>query len=202
MDRRAVFAIVALALIIAGYFLWPQREPVSVGVHGNKTTANTNSVTNTSGQSQMKVFSTADLPDRDSHFAFTISVPKTWAAEYRSDTKGINFFTTGQTVPPDTLKSSQAFVQYYLSDTFSQEPSQAGDAPQMLTINGYQAEIYTSTGVSQGVLPTWMGQSHTVYVIRGSAAGQTIFLVWSKSPDLDSDQFASIMKTISFTSNE
>ena len=199
MDRRVVFSALALVLVVVGYLLWPRREPITISAHNNESVAQNN--TNTAPQDQMKVFSTADLPDRDPHFAFTVSIPVSWVAEYRSDTKSLNFFTAGQGMPSDTLASSQALVQYYQSTDFSAEPANAGDAPQHLTLNGYQAEIYTSTGQAAGILPSWMGESHTVYVIRDKASGQATFLVWSKSPSLNSDQFVSIIKTISFTSN-
>lgn len=178
--------------------LWPRHPAVAPTT--NTANAN-NSVSNTSTSANTTVFSTADLPDRDSHFSFSLSLPSPWVVEYIGDSKAINFFDlAGQTQEP-SLAESKVFVQYYEANDF--QPSTYSTTPQESVIAGqparqYQYQVPDSVQFTLAPgYPVWVvTKNHQLIHVRTGQGAPYTFLVFHQSPEVADTVFATMIQSL------
>lgn len=194
MKLTLVVAATGLILLTVMVIFWPRHPAIAPKINSSLT-ANTNSPFG-----DTKIFSTADLPDRDPHFSFTVAVPSIWAAEYVADSKGVNFFESASATSEPSLAQSKVFVQFYQSHDFQPPATSDGTTPQQLTLAGYSALKYSEAGKSNASQPSWYTQPHQVIVIRSSSDQLATFYIFAQSPDLSDRDFQKILSTVNFSS--
>lgn len=190
-------ALTAALVLVIG-LLWPQRPAVAPTT--NTSTGNQNtSPTGTSGQTT--VFSTADLPDRDPHFAFILNMPVSWTAEYVPASQAINFFDATVAGDGTTMGNSQVFVQYYQADDF--QPDTYSQNARAATVGGrsakwfqYQVPKNVQFSLAPGY-PAWVvTKTHRLVHIRTGSQAPYIFYIFHQSPELGNSIFNTLLDSL------
>ncbi len=210
MSRRTLWYVVSglaagLVLGVAwGLFSPKTSEAPTVNTANSNTAAGTNT-SNTNSAATTAHFSTVDLPDRDSAFAFAADIPSAWAVEYVSGSQAINVYDpkgAGST----SLANSKIFMKYFRASTFETLTTVDILSQQATTINGRPAVVYTikkKVSVADfAAQPSWRNGEHQVTDIRTTDAGQTIFYVVAKAPDVGDAVFTAFLASLKFTATD
>src|SRR5690348_12815413 len=94
MYRRVVIILVSiLVLMLLTWFFWPPKKTSAPTLNNTTTNIVANQPSPVVNSSHAGVtFSTADLPDRDPAFEFSLSLPTSWRAEYVPSPKAVNIY--------------------------------------------------------------------------------------------------------------
>ncbi len=209
MKRRTLWYGIGglLAGLLLGV-LWGIVRPQTTSAPTTNTTlqntnsssiGNINSATNVNG---VTTFSTSDLPDRDSAFSFSTSIPTTWAVEYIPGSQAINIYDPrGQAA--STLENSKIFIKYFSADKFLTLTTVDILSQTSLTIATRPAVAYVikkkASAANFSNQPTWRNLEHRVTDIRSTDANPTIFYVFAKAPDVPDATFDAVLAALRFS---
>lgn len=194
-----VIAVVIIGMIV--WLSWPAKKTTAPTTNtvANTSIANTNATVNTNtSTAQTQTFSTADLPDRDPAFEFTMNIPKTWRVEYIATTKAINIYDPSLT--GTAVDKSQLFIQYYVGKDFK-DSSRAIDPVEDTTIangNAVHQQNLSASGAASAMYPAWLVQAHQLTDIRTGTKNPYTFYSVHAAPTISNDMRSTVLNSLSF----
>lgn len=188
-------AAVILLVALVGVVLIGPKKIVAPTNQANSNVSVINSPTNqglvnTDPAYPGVVFSTADLPDRDPHFEFMVTIPSGWVAEYLAAGPAINFYIptgAGKT----TIEKSRIFVTFTTPDT----PLSGS-----LKISGLTAQEAEATNIKVGnkAKPSWLIGSKQITEVQTTTAAPYTIVQFSPAPDLPNTVFDGFLNSLTF----
>ena len=207
MTQWIILSAAVIGLIIGAAFLWPHQPviaPTTNTAHQNISLTNADAHVNLNTAVETTMFSTADLPDRNAHFSFTLNIPSTWVAAYVSDSQAINFYDPQASAQTTTIAQSKVFVQYYEGQAFT--PSTDTTQSRSLTVAGLPAREYTyeasrTTASVRPGFPEWIVTAkHIVLQLQTGTSQPYTYYVFHQRPDLATADFYDMVNSIKINS--
>ncbi len=174
--------VVILAAVITGWL-----------AHVPKAKAPTKSTANSNGSpksDQVQIFSTADIPDRDPHLEFRISLPVNLAGDYLASAKSLRFYVPGANGQTPDIQLLAWYGSTLPAGTITQYAGPYVDG----MLSAWYAGV---TGSASSGLPSWVAHQHNeAWVsIQGNA---NHYYVFAQGPSLSDAAFQTIVTSLRF----
>ena len=202
MNRQYSFIIVGAVVIgLVIWFTWPTKKTMAPTVNSSNTAlVHVDQPTNI--PSTMILFSTADVPDRDPAFEFTLVIPKQWRVEYLAGVKAMNFYDPAGVKTGTSLEQSQLIVQASTGIATDVPSGFSKKEISTMTNAGVRVteETLTATAAAkkQTGLPAFMSATHPVAVFESTSGTSTIRYLASRHPNVDDPTWQSIVSSLKF----
>lgn len=181
MQRWGIFVLSAIAVVLAAVIIFMRPNQPALAPTSNTNQQTVTNTTKTSTMPATVTFSTADIPERDPAFSFTMRVPDNWNVDYLSGPKRISFFDPSSS--GNTLAQSQIVVSLrQLNEPAVPEIFQAQQllsvANTNMVINRYAVSLKPTVNVMPAPdLPTWLFAPHTLALLTGRASAAKRFVI-------------------------
>lgn len=203
MSKNTIISIAGIVvLIVSVWLLYPTKRTSAPTIKTNTTTntsvANTNTATNTSPLATI-TFSTADLPERDPAYSFSLSLPVSWRAEYVAAAKAMNMYD--KSIVGSSITASQMFVTYYNGSAFSSIDLIPDSSAANIKAGNQPTQTYdrvTNVPTAPSGFPSWWPQSHHVVEVKTGDAAPYTFYVFDFAPTLSWTAINNVISTIKF----
>lgn len=195
MSRRmltVVFGVVAVAAVIV--VLVKKSAPKA---STNTTDTIVNDRTQQPALAATVDFSTADLPDRDPGFSFSMKIPSGWRVEYLPTVKAINLYTEQGT--GTTLDRSQMVVQLPITQSLYSVTSSEKKTFGTIVVDAQRA-VPKPALQRNTALPRFFVLTHDQYLVHASATSDTTVYVISRNPTVIQETIENILRSMTLSS--
>lgn len=204
MQKRTLYYVLGfIGLTVIVWLLYPTKHSTAPTLNTsatNQSAANINSTANTNTSSLNTIaFSTADLPERDPAFSFTMNLPLSWRAEYSTDAKAINMYD--KSVTGTSLTTSQVFIRYYTASTMKKIVAVANTNEETMLNATFTAQKYERPAVTSAIpsgYPTWWKEQHKALEVQTGSTAPYTYYTFDFHPTLSWADISSLVASITF----
>jgi len=193
---------VCLAVLIVAAIFWPRP---SVAPTGNVSVPSPPSATiiplspTSTVSSSTKQVSTSEIPNIDSHYDFTLTIPSAWQVEAVPGSQALNIYDPAA-AGSSTLDKSQIFIRYFTGNDFLTLTTVDILERTSLTVGGRPAVRYEILKKSSAPRfpqqPSWRNEQHSVTDIRVSDANPSTFYVVAQRPGLEDAVYETVLQSL------
>jgi hypothetical protein len=198
MAHRWTYLLAGAVLLGLGIWLsWPAKKlvaPTTNTAATNQTNSNQSGQTNTSTTNgSMITFSTADLPDRDPAYDFTVSLPSTWRVEYLSAGKAIQVYEQSVTEG----KAIRLFITTQTVSTLTRPTGAIGTATIIPADATHpERQQYTVQSSAASSRPSWWTQQHQTIIFANWTMTPASQYTFAFAPTVTASTITSIAATM------
>lgn len=202
-----IWLVLTLGMCILGFVSWKNsQEKLPTELESDTKqdqTASSNNLTverslETIEIPKTKTIIADNIPNINSNFKFSVTVPKDWQVEAIKEIDAINFYSLEQKGGTN-LEKSQIFIRQFRANTFLTLSTVNIHSRTSLNLNGRPAiryDIEKKSGIANFAnQPSWRNRRHIVTDIRVTDSNPSIFYVIAKRPDLKDEVYQDFLES-------